>query len=71
MKHDTDATPTPPAGEYEVVVAEDGRVIFRTATAAMLEVAHALAPRDPGVRRRRPRRRAQSEGEKDEIRTTE
>ena len=51
-------------GEFQIVIAEDGRVIFRTATADMLELALALAPDDPKLQRRAARRTPA--GERDE-----
>jgi hypothetical protein len=69
MKRKADP-PASSAGAYEIVIAEDGRVIFRTATAEMMELARTLAPDDPQLRRRGQKRRAAAEGNEDEIRAT-
>jgi hypothetical protein len=65
-----DGAPVSAGGEFEIVIAGDGRVIFRATTAEMLEVARALAPEDPELRRRGPRARCRQERETDENRAT-
>jgi hypothetical protein len=70
MTERRDGAPVSTGGEFEIVIAGDGRVIFRTATAEMLEVARALAPEDPKLRRRGPRARRRQEREADENRAT-
>ena len=54
--------------EFEIVIAGDGRVIFRTATAEMIDVARALAPEDPRLQARGARARRVQRGKADENR---
>jgi hypothetical protein len=63
MTHPADDAPRGAGGDFEIVIAADGRVIFRTATAEMLELARALSPEDPELPRRGPRARRPQEGE--------
>ncbi len=67
MKKSAEPAPEGAGGEYEIVIAADGRVLFRTQTAEMLEIARALAPEDS---QGRPAAGVTPEGKEDEIRAT-